>query len=86
MALGQILEGSPLGTLYLWNKIVFNVSWPLPPNNETLFYDYNKMWSAGPLGTSTNSAHSSRKDIHVTHCASMLKGLFAVSGVKYFHL
>jgi hypothetical protein len=45
-----ILEGSPLGTLYLWNKIVFNVSWPLPPNNETLFYDYNKMWSAGPLG------------------------------------
>ncbi|KAG0631087.1 hypothetical protein M758_1G226800 [Ceratodon purpureus] len=45
-----ILEGSALGTLYLWNKIVFNASWPLPPNNETLFYDYTKIWSAGPLG------------------------------------
>lgn len=60
---GQILEGSALGTFYLWNKIVFNVSWPLPPNNESLFYDYSKIWSAGPLGKSTNSANVSMKDV-----------------------
>ncbi|XP_024373471.1 uncharacterized protein [Physcomitrium patens] len=44
-----ILESSPLGNLYLWNQIAYNVSWPIPANNQT-YYDYIKHWSAGPLG------------------------------------
>lgn len=50
----QILESSPLGNLYLWNQIAYNVSWPIPANNQT-YYDYIKHWSAGPLGTSTTA-------------------------------
>ncbi|KAG0620497.1 hypothetical protein M758_4G220800 [Ceratodon purpureus] len=44
-----ITESSPLGNFYLWNRIAYNLSWPLSTTNET-FYNYIKTWSAGPLG------------------------------------
>lgn len=50
--LGQILDSSPLGNFYLWNKIAFNLSWPLPSDNRTEFDEYNRNWASGPLGLS----------------------------------
>ncbi|XP_024381939.1 uncharacterized protein [Physcomitrium patens] len=45
-----ILDSSPLGNFYLWNKIAFNLSWPLPSDNRTEFDEYNRNWASGPLG------------------------------------
>jgi hypothetical protein len=50
----QIIESSPLGNFYLWNRIAFNLNWPLSTTNET-FYNYIKTWSAGPLGMSIST-------------------------------
>ena len=50
----QIIESSPLGNFYLWNRIAFNLGWPLLTTNET-FYNHIKTWSAGPLGMSIST-------------------------------